>query len=164
MTNGRKQVTETQRLSTGGLKPLADLVDHLDLTSHFVGDAVLNGADPVIRSPHHIGEAAAMANLLIGLTGTSIWHVRTGQQTDIAIDIIDSLTICTLRTIFTSRADPINVGAEFVDVNDLFLSRDNRYVMIEAGPPYLKELKGYLNFFDCGYNKKSIAREVAKWD
>jgi crotonobetainyl-CoA:carnitine CoA-transferase CaiB-like acyl-CoA transferase len=25
-------------------------------------------------------------------------------------------------------------------------------------------LKGYLNFFDCGYNKKSIAREVAKWD
>jgi hypothetical protein len=62
MTTGRKQVTETQRLSTGGLKPLADLVDHLDLTSHFVGDAVLNGADPVIRSPHHIGEAAAMAN------------------------------------------------------------------------------------------------------
>jgi len=36
--------------------------------------------------------------------------------------------------------------------------------MIEAGPPYLKELKGYLNFFDCGYNKKSISREVAKWD
>ena len=36
--------------------------------------------------------------------------------------------------------------------------------MIEGGPPYLKLLKGYLNFFDCGYNKKSIAREVAKWD
>ncbi len=49
-------------------------------------------------------------------------------------------------------------------MNDLFLCHDNRYVMIEAGPPYLKELKGYLNFFDCGYNKKSIAREVAKWD
>jgi len=91
MTTGRKQVTETQRLSTGGLKPLADLVDHLDLTSHFVGDAVLNGADPVIRSPHHIGEAAAMANLLIGIAGAAIWHARTGQQTDIAIDIIDSL-------------------------------------------------------------------------
>ena len=58
----------------------------------------------------------------------------------------------------------MNVGAEFVDVNDLFLCRDNRYIMIEGGPPYTKLLKGYLNFFDCGYNKKSIAREVAKWD
>jgi hypothetical protein len=58
----------------------------------------------------------------------------------------------------------MNVGAEFVDVNDLFLCRDNRYIMIEGGPPYAKLLKGYLNFFDCGYNKKSIAREVAKWD
>ena len=36
--------------------------------------------------------------------------------------------------------------------------------MIEGGPPYPKLLKGYLNFFDCGYNKKSIAREAAKWD
>jgi hypothetical protein len=25
-------------------------------------------------------------------------------------------------------------------------------------------LKGYLNFFDCGYNTESIAREIAKWD
>ena len=58
----------------------------------------------------------------------------------------------------------MNVGAEFVDVNDLFLCRDNRYIMIEGGPPYMKLLKGYLNFFDCGYNKKSIAREVANWD
>src|SRR5215208_6044937 len=91
MTTGRKQVTETQRLSTGGLKPLADLVDHLDLTSHFVGDAVLNGADPVIRSPHHIGEAAAMANWLIGVAGAAIWKARTGQQTYIPIDVIVSV-------------------------------------------------------------------------
>jgi hypothetical protein len=25
-------------------------------------------------------------------------------------------------------------------------------------------VKGYLNFFDCGYNTESIAREIAKWD
>jgi hypothetical protein len=36
--------------------------------------------------------------------------------------------------------------------------------MLEAGPPYVKLLKGYLNFFDCGDNKTSNAREVAKWD
>ncbi|HWX27082.1 MAG TPA: hypothetical protein VNZ53_06540 [Steroidobacteraceae bacterium] len=36
--------------------------------------------------------------------------------------------------------------------------------MLEAGPPYPKLLRGYLNFFDCGDNKVSIAREVATWD
>jgi crotonobetainyl-CoA:carnitine CoA-transferase CaiB-like acyl-CoA transferase len=165
MTTGRKRVTETQRLSTGGLKPLADLINHLSLAPHFPGDALLNGADPVIRSPHHIGEASAMVNLLIGIAGAAIWHARTGQQqTDIAIDIIDALHYLHPTHFIYQQGRPISVGVEFVDVNGMFLCCDNRYVMIEAGPPYLKELKGYLNFFDCGYNKKSIAREVAKWD
>jgi CoA-transferase family III len=58
----------------------------------------------------------------------------------------------------------INVGAEQVAVNGLFPCHDGRYVMLEAGPPYVKLLKGYLNFFDCGDNRPSIAREVAQWD
>jgi hypothetical protein len=36
--------TIKRRLSAGGLKPLADLVNHLRLSSHFKGDAVLHGA------------------------------------------------------------------------------------------------------------------------
>ena len=164
MTTDTRRATETQRLSAGDLKPLADLIDHLALTSHFAGDAVLYGADPVIRSPHHLGEASAMVNLLIGIAGVAIWHARTGQETDIEIDIIDALHYLHPTHYIYQQGQPISVGVEFVDVNGMFLCRDNRYVMIEGGPPYLKELKGYLNFFDCGYNKKSIAREVAKWD
>ena len=164
MTTDTRGATEIQRLSAGDLKPLADLIDHLALASHFAGDAVLYGADPVIRSPHHLGEASAMVNLLIGIAGAAIWHARTGQQTDIEIDIIDALHYLHPTHYIYQQGQPISVGVEFVDVNGMFLCRDNRYVMIEGGPPYLKELKGYLNFFDCGYNKKSIAREVAKWD
>jgi hypothetical protein len=48
---------QVQTLSEGGLKPLAALLDHLDLARHFPGDAALHGADPVMRSPHH-GEAS----------------------------------------------------------------------------------------------------------
>jgi crotonobetainyl-CoA:carnitine CoA-transferase CaiB-like acyl-CoA transferase len=164
MTTGTKRATEIKRLSSGNLKPLAALIDHLALASHFPGDAVLYGADPVIRSPHHLGEASGMAQLLIGIAGAAIWHTRTGQQTDIEIDIIDALHSLHPTHFIYQQGQPISVGVEFVDVNDIFLCRDNRYVMIEGGPPYLKLLKGYLNFFDCGYNKKSIAREVAKWD
>jgi len=156
--------TEVQRLSAGALKPLAALVDHLGLALHFPGDAVLHGADPVIRSPHRLGEASAMAQLLIGIAGAAIWHARTGQQTDIAIDIIDALHYLHPTHFVQQQGRSIVVGAEYVEVNDMFLCRDHRYIMLEAGPPYVKLLKGYLNFFDCGNNKKSLAREVAKWD
>jgi len=59
---------------------------------------------------------------------------------------------------------PSSVGAEFVEVNGIFATRDGRYIMLEAGPPYQKLLNGYLNFFDCGNKKQSFAREVAKWN
>jgi hypothetical protein len=51
----------------------------------------LHGTDPVIRSPHRVGEASGMAQLLIGITGAAIWRARTGQKTNVAIDIIDAL-------------------------------------------------------------------------
>ena len=80
MTTGTRGATKTQRLSTGDLKPLADLVNHLGLASHFPCDAVLNGADPVIRSPHHLGEASAMVNLLIGIAGRWPSGMRDGSN------------------------------------------------------------------------------------
>ena len=123
MTTGTRGATETQRFYAEDLKPLADLIDHLGLASHFPGDAVLNGADPVIRSPHHIGEASAMVNLLIGIAGAAIWHARTGQQIDIEIDIIDALHYMHPTHYIYQQGLPINVGAEFVDVNDIFLCR-----------------------------------------
>jgi len=142
MSTDTNRATERkiQRLSLGEVKPLAALIDHLALASHFPGDAVFNGADPVIRSPHHLAEASAMVQLLIGVAGAAIWHARTGQQTDIEIDIIHALHYLHPTHFVLQQGRQINVGAEFVDVNDIFLCRDNRYVMIEGGPPYLKLL------------------------
>ena len=146
MTTSTKRATEIQRLSAGDLKPLAYLIDHLALASHFPGDAVLYGADPVIRSPHHLGEASAMVNLLIGIAVAAIWHMRTGQQTDIEIDIIDALHHLHPTHYIYQQGQPINVGVEFVDVNGMFLCRDNRYVMIEGGPPYLEVVERIFEF------------------
>jgi crotonobetainyl-CoA:carnitine CoA-transferase CaiB-like acyl-CoA transferase len=122
-------------------------VDHLGLAPHFPGDAVLHGADPVIRSPHHLGEASGMAQLLIGIAGAAIWRARTGQETDVAIYIIDALHYLHPTHFVQQQGRPINVGAENVEVNGMFLCRDNRYVMLEAGPPYMKLLKPSLSLF-----------------
>jgi hypothetical protein len=58
MTTGTKRTTKMQRLSSGDVKPLATLIDRLALATHFPGDAEIDGADPVIRSPHHLCEAS----------------------------------------------------------------------------------------------------------
>ena len=151
-------------LSRGELKPLASLIKQIGLSDYFSGDAVVWGRDPIIRSPHHLGEASAIAQLLIGIAGASVWNHRSGKTTDVAIDIVDALHFLHPTHFVQQQGRAINVGAESVDVNNLYQCRDGRYVMLEAGPPYAKLLKGYLKFFDCGDSKDSYAREVLKWD
>ena len=151
-------------LGRGDLQPLADLIEQLGLAEHFSGDAVMHGSDPVIRSPHRLGEASCTAQLLIGAAGAAIWEARGGTRTDISIDVIHGLHYLHPTHYIEQSGYPSNVGAEFVAVNGVFPTRDGRYIMLEAGPPYQKLLNGYLNFFDCGNNKDSFAREVAKWN
>ena len=151
-------------LGRGELKPLAGLIELLGLTAHFSGDAVMHGSDPVIRSPHRIGAASCTVQLLIGVAGAAIWEARGGTRTDIAVDIVHALHYLHQTHYVEQAGYPSSVGAEFVEVNGIFPTRDGRYIMLEAGPPYQKLLNGYLNFFDCGNNKQSFTREVAKWD
>jgi crotonobetainyl-CoA:carnitine CoA-transferase CaiB-like acyl-CoA transferase len=151
-------------LGRGELEPLADLIEQLGLTEHFSGDAVMHGNDPIIRSPHRLGEASCTAQLLIGTAGAAIWEARGGTRTDISMDIIHALHYLHQTHYVRQSGYPSSVGAEFVEVNGIFPTRDGRYIMLEAGPPYQKLLNGYLNFFDCGNRKQSFAREVAKWN
>jgi hypothetical protein len=103
-------------VSAGDLKPLSTIMDQVALASHFPGDAVLNGADPLTRSPQHLAEACGMAQLLIGIAGAAIWYARTGQQTGISIDIIDALHFLHPTHFIQQQGRLMNVGAEFVDV------------------------------------------------
>jgi len=153
-----------QRRSQQDLPALAHLIGQLGLAPYFAGEATLHGRDPIIRSPHRLGEASAIAQLLIGVAGAAIWRQRTGQSTDVAIDIIDALHFLHPTHFVRQQGRSINVGAEHIAVNDMFLCQDGRYVMLEAGPPYPKLLKGYLNFFDCGDSKASLARKIVQWD
>jgi crotonobetainyl-CoA:carnitine CoA-transferase CaiB-like acyl-CoA transferase len=151
-------------LRRGELEPLADLIDLLGLAGRFTGEATLIGSDPVIHSPHYLGEASCTAHLLIGAAGAAIWEARTGARTDVSMDIIHGLHHLHPTNFVEQSGYSSNVGAEFVQVNGAFPTRDGGYVMLEAGPPYRKLLNGYLNFFDCGNNRKSFARAVATWD
>lgn len=152
------------RLRAGDLGQLADLLRGIGLAERFTGDAVLHGSDPVICSPHRLGEASATALLLIAAAGAAIWQDRNGTSTDISTDIVHALHYLHPTHYVRQGRFRQNVGAEHVPTNGLFQTRDKRHIMIEAGPPYPKLLSGYLNFFDCGNSRTALAREIAKWD
>ena len=62
------------------------------------------------------------------------------------MDIIHALHYLHQTHYVEQSGYPSSVGAEFVEVNGIFSTRDGRYIMLEAGPPYQKLLNGYLNF------------------
>ncbi|MBP1296351.1 CoA transferase [Bradyrhizobium elkanii] len=163
--NSRSQdLSSVRSLSEGQLQPLGTLVNELGIIHRFRGEARFLGSDPIIQSPHRLGEASGVAQLAIGAAAAALWNARTGQTTDVSINIVDALHYLHPTHFVRQQGRSINVGAEHVAVNDIFLCRDGRYLMLEAGPPYAKLLKGYSVFFDCGDDKQSYAREVAKWN
>ena len=107
-------------LGRGELEPLADLIGQLELTGHFSGDAVMYGSDPVIRSPHRLGEASCTALLLAGVAGAAIWEVRGGTPAGISMDIIHGLHHLHPTHYVGHSGYPSSVGAEYVAVNGIF--------------------------------------------
>lgn len=161
---GRRAQTLVQRsLRSSQLPELAEVLKTLQLTE-FSGDACLRGCDPLLKSPHHLAEATSYALLSEGIAAASIWQQRTAETTSMDVSVYDAIHALH-STHFLWQSDySMSVGAEFVPTNGIYKCKDGKYVMIESGPPYVKLERGYLNFLDCGNNRDSIAREIAKYD
>src|SRR5262249_38398987 len=144
----RPDLTGARSLRAGQLAPLARLIATLGLEGRWSGDAVLHGADPLVRSPHHLGEVTAFALLLEGIAACCVWKHRGGGDVSLALDIVDALHALHSTHFLKHGGYSLSVGAEFVPTNGIFACRDGRSIMIEAGPPYAKLERGYLNFFD----------------
>lgn len=155
---------ELRTLKTGGLPNLSKLVSALGL-SDFAGNASLYGSDPVLQSPHRLGEATSYALLLEAIAAATIWQQRAHEfRINIESNIIDSIHALHSTHFLEHSGYPLSVGAETVPTNGLFTCSDGRHIMLESGPPYPKLERGYLDYFDCGNNRESIARQVAKYN
>jgi hypothetical protein len=103
------------------------------------------------------------AQLLIGAAAAEIWRVRTDIVTDIAVDTVDALHSLHASHFIWQQGAYVEVGAEYVPLNDFHPTRDDRQVLLCAGPPYMKLLNAYLDFFNCGNNRKSVDAVTARY-
>lgn len=148
-------------------KPLAEIVELLGLSGKFSGEVRIDHEEPVIRSPHRLGEATAYALLAEAIAASCVWKSagRAAASTvSLSVDLREALHSLHSTHFLWQNGYNMSVGAEFVPTNGLFKCKDGKYIMTESGPPYVKLERGYLNFFDCGNNRDAIAREIAKYD
>ncbi|PIQ42956.1 MAG: hypothetical protein COV52_09255 [Gammaproteobacteria bacterium CG11_big_fil_rev_8_21_14_0_20_46_22] len=140
------------------------LIDELGLRSYFNGQVNIDGQDPMLASPHKLGEAVSTALLLGAAAGSAIWKMRTGQDNDLSIRMCDAIHFLHPVHFIWQNGYSMDVHADSVDLNYHYLCRDGRRVWIQCGPPYAKLQNGYLNFFNCGNNKKAIAERIVQWN
>lgn len=157
-------VNSRRSLAKGELKELQALAQLLGLDKYFDGDVSLIGRDPILRSPHHLSEATAYALTAEAMAAAALDRQQGGKRNSLTVDVIDAIHFLHSSHFLWQSGYAMTVGAEYIPTNGIFQCRDGQYIMIESGPPYIKLERGYLNFFDCGNNRDSIARSIAKHD
>lgn len=156
----------TRSYKNGELSHLRALVDQLGIAEYFDGEVTVHGHDPILRSPHHLSEATAFALLAEAMCACAIQRFN-GQDTktnNLQVKLQNAIHFLHSSHFLWQSGYPMSVGAEYIPTNGIFACRDGQHIMIESGPPYIKLERGYLNFFDCGNNRESIARSIAEFD
>ncbi|MBO0729361.1 MAG: CoA transferase [Acidimicrobiaceae bacterium] len=108
------------------------------------------GQDPILRSPHHLGNGAAVVRLLTGLAASELWRLRTGRSQEVVVDARHAAAA--LRSYL--HAHPVGEPPPSLDagarargtrrITRIVAARDGRYVQLHGsfhdGPQVLEEL------------------------
>lgn len=146
------------------LGALRDLMDSIGLSTHYDGMVELIGKDPVLASPHKVGEAVSIALLLAAVATSVIWKHRTNIDNNLKIDIRDAIHYLHPVHFVWQSGYNMDLGADKVEINFNYKTKTERSVWIQCGPPYPKLQDGYLNFFNCGNNRAAIGKVIEQWD
>ncbi|HEX5267837.1 MAG TPA: CoA transferase [Acidimicrobiales bacterium] len=121
----------------------------------------VEGSDPVLASPHHLGEGAAVCRLLTGVAANELWRLRTGRSQELTVDARHAAAA--LRSYLHARLvgqPPLSLEAAArargtLRFTRIAATRDGRHVQLHGsfhdGPQILDEL---------GLEEPSSAEEI----
>lgn len=127
---------------------MAAAVEQAGLPAPDLTDAEIVGHDPVLRSPHHLGEGAAVARLLTGLAARDLWQRRTGRGQAVRVDARHAAAALTsfahLQLLEPERQAAAGFSPRNLRFTRIVAARDDRYVQLHGsfgdGPQILDEL------------------------
>jgi crotonobetainyl-CoA:carnitine CoA-transferase CaiB-like acyl-CoA transferase len=94
------------------------------------GEAVMTGADPVLRTPYRVGTAGAAALAAAGLAAAELWALRTGRRQRVAVDL--RAAAASLRSGYCLRIDGKPPPAPWDPMSGFYPVRDGRWVSIHC--------------------------------
>ncbi|HEY5208831.1 MAG TPA: CoA transferase [Stellaceae bacterium] len=133
------------------------------LPEELAGAVTIDGADPIVASPHHLGAASASALAAQGAAIAAIWKMRTGRGQDVSVDLRRAV-VPGLRTVFAVahggkrlRSPGAYGGRHF------FRARDDRQIYLLRATIYMRMLLGLLDLLKCSNDDAAVAAAVAQW-
>ena len=111
-------------------------------------DVTIEGSDPILPSPHHLGEGSAVARVLTGVAAADLWRLRGGEPQRVCVDAAHAAA--SLRSyvhtvpLDESQRRPLTAGVSTERVIGIFATADGRYVQLHGsfndGPAVLDVL------------------------
>jgi crotonobetainyl-CoA:carnitine CoA-transferase CaiB-like acyl-CoA transferase len=97
-------------------------------------DFAIDGDDPVLRSPHHLGEGAAIVRLLTGLAAAELWRLRTGRRQRVTVDARHAAAALSsfahVRYADESKRPTMDRAAVNLRLAQIFATADGRHVQL----------------------------------
>jgi hypothetical protein len=131
------------------------------------GDEVeVLGRDPLLPSPHHLGEGAAVARLLTGMAANRLWRIRTGRTQRIRVDAghaAASLTSFAHLRLLDPQRDPTPDPRRNLRFTRIVPARHGRHVQLHGSfhdGPVLLDILG----LDDSAGAEAIDSAVAQRD
>jgi crotonobetainyl-CoA:carnitine CoA-transferase CaiB-like acyl-CoA transferase len=94
----------------------------------------IDGQEPLLRSPHHLGEGAAVARLLTGLAAAELWRLRTGRRQRVAVDARHAALALTsfshVRYSDETKRPTLDRAAVNLRVGQIFPTADGRHIQL----------------------------------
>ncbi len=119
-------------------------------------DCEITGEDPILPSPHHLGEGAAVARLLTGLGASELWRLRTGRRQAVRVEARHAAF--SLRSYQHARplgGDAPGLARRRQGLTRIVAARDGRHVQLHGSfhdtPQVLAEL---------GLDEGAVAAEI----
>jgi crotonobetainyl-CoA:carnitine CoA-transferase CaiB-like acyl-CoA transferase len=124
------------------------------------GEARIDGADPVLRTPYRVGAAGAAALAAVGIAAANLWHQRTGRRQQVALDL--RTAAASLKSGAYLRIDGKPPPAPWDPMSGFYAVRDGRWVSIHCN--FANHRKAALDVLGTEEDREKANAAAKAWD
>jgi crotonobetainyl-CoA:carnitine CoA-transferase CaiB-like acyl-CoA transferase len=116
--------------------------------------------DPILPTPFRVGVAGAATLAATGLAAADLWHLRTGRQQQVGVDVRQATA--SLRSGHYLKVGDGNVSSERNAIMGFYPTKDGRWSYVHANFP--NHRAAALKVLGCEENRDAVTKAVATWN